>query len=367
MIFATVLNTHESYMHRCLQLARLGMGNVAPNPMVGSVLVHDGVIIGEGYHQEYGKAHAEVNCLASVKKEHEHLIPNSTLYVSLEPCAHWGKTPPCADLIIEKKIPKVIVGCRDPFPQVAGKGLEKLKAAGVEVALDILEKECKETNKRFFLFHTEHRPYITLKWAQTADGKMAGAGGERLLISNEYTARPVHKWRSEEMAIAVGTNTALHDDPQLSTRHWPGQNPIRIAVDLNLRLPSSLQLFNDGGPTVVFNLHRHTLPFDKMSIARLRELGVSYYQVTEDVSLVQQLLNGLYQLGIHSVLVEGGAQLLQSFIDEEAWDEARIIRNEKLLIGAGLPAPVLGKGHFISADKFHSDTVQTYRRRQTRS
>ena len=231
-------------MHRCLELAQLAAGNTAPNPMVGSVLVHNDKIIGEGYHQVYGQAHAEVNCISSVKPEHQGLIPQSTIYVSLEPCAHFGKTPPCADLIIKHQIPKVVVGCRDPFVQVNGKGIEKLQAAGIEVTVGVLEKECKELNKRFFTFHTEHRPYIILKWAQTADLKIAAEDYGRVLISNAQSNRIVHKWRSEEMAILVGTNTALFDDPELNTRLWPGGHPIRLVVDMNLRLPSSLKLFN---------------------------------------------------------------------------------------------------------------------------
>lgn len=391
-------------MQRCLQLAELASGDVAPNPMVGAVLVHESKIIGEGYHREYGKGHAEVACIASVPKEQQHLISQSTLYVSLEPCAHFGKTPPCADLILEKEIPHVVIGCRDPFPEVNGKGIEKLRAAGVKVEVGILEEACRTLNKRFFLYHTEHRPYVTLKWAQTADGKIAGlpltpsrgvetantpsslagepasyattpqsgdgtarhpspgAGGGRLLISNAYTARLVHKWRSEEMAIAVGTNTALFDDPELSTRHWPGKNPIRVVVDLHRRLPSSLKLFNAEIPTVVFNLHHHTLPFEKISVAQLREMGVGYYQVTEDVSLVHQMLNGLNRLGIQSLLVEGGTQLLQSFIDDGLWDEARIITNEQLAIGDGLAAPLLKGGRLLHSSSLFSDTIRTYRR-----
>lgn len=348
-------------MQRCLQLASLASGDVSPNPMVGAVLVHNGTIIGEGYHKEYGKAHAEVNCLASVNEAQQQFIPQSTLYVSLEPCAHWGKTPPCADLIIENKIPRVVVGCRDPFPEVNGKGIEKLRAAGVAVELGMLEKECQEINKRFFTFHQEHRPFILLKWAQTADGKIGREDHGRMYISNEYTARLVHKWRSEEAAIAVGTNTALYDDPQLSTRHWPGQNPIRVVVDMNLRLPSSLHLFNDGGDTtIVFNLHRHTLPFEKLSMSQLRKMGVVYYQVTGDVSLVHQMLNGLHRLGIQSILVEGGTRLLQSFIDEGLWDEAKVITNETLLAGDGLPAPALKGAQIVSIEKMFSDSVKTY-------
>jgi diaminohydroxyphosphoribosylaminopyrimidine deaminase / 5-amino-6-(5-phosphoribosylamino)uracil reductase len=383
-------------MHRCLQLAQLGSGSVAPNPMVGAVLVYEDNIIGEGYHQKYGEAHAEVNCINSVKEEHKDLIEQSTLYVSLEPCAHFGKTPPCADLIIRNKIPRVVIGCRDPFVQVDGKGIEKLKAAGVEVFQDVLQKECKDLNTRFFTFHTKYRPYVVLKWAETADGKIAARppqspegglintqplpGGEtvvnkstpqnevgeranpplgrmsRLFISNTYTNRIVHKWRSEEMAIAVGTNTALYDDPELNTRLWPGKNPIRIVVDMELRLPQSLKLFNGSSPTIVFNYKKHTIENVKSSLQN----GVHYCQVTEDVSLVHQMLNALYSMNIQSLLIEGGAYLLQSFIDEGLWDEARVITNEELIIGKGLPAPVLQHHQLLHTEKFFSDTVRTY-------
>jgi len=337
-------------MQRCLELARLGAGHVAPNPMVGSVLLCKGRIIGEGYHQQYGQAHAEVNCLRSVKEEDLPLIRESTLYVSLEPCAHHGRTPPCADLIIEKKIPKVVVGCRDPFPQVNGKGIEKLRAAGVGVEMGVLEAECIDLNRRFFLFHTAHRPYIVLKWAQSADGKIAGEGGSRVLISNEYTNRLVHKWRAEEASILVGTNTALLDDPALTVRLWEGPDPIRLVVDKELRLPLTLRLFDGKAGTVVFNRLRH------------EEQGrLTYYQVAEDSSLVQQIAIALHQLMIQSVLIEGGAALLQSFIDEGAWDEARIITNEELVIPGGLPAPVLPSLRPFSEERLFTDKISFYK------
>ena len=355
-------------MHRCLQMAELGRGSVAPNPMVGSVLVHNNKIIGEGYHQFYGEAHAEVNCINSVKAEDQPLISQATLYVSLEPCAHFGKTPPCADLIIKNKIQKVVVGCRDPFVQVNGKGIDKLLAAGVEVIAGVLESECKDLNKRFFIFHKEHRPYIILKWAETGDGKIANDLPEfdrtRLLISNEQTNRLVHKWRGEEMAILVGTNTALLDDPSLTTRLWPGRDPIRLVVDMDLRLPKSLQLFDGNAPTIVFNLHQHTLPLEKIAASDLRSIGVGYYQVTEDVSLVHQIMNALYQLNIQSVIVEGGAQLLQSFIDDNSWDEARIISNQDLIIGEGLPAPVLKNHCLVKRQNILTDILQVYNKTQ---
>lgn len=342
-------------MQRCIQLAKAGAGYVAPNPMVGAVLVHENRIIGEGYHQQYGGPHAEVHCVNSVKEADRHLIAQSTIYVSLEPCAHFGKTPPCADLIIEKKIPHVVIGCRDPFKQVDGKGVEKLQAAGVQVTMNVLEQDCKNLNKRFITFHREHRPYIILKWAQTANGKIAGdTGGERLLISNEYTNRLVHKWRSEEAAILVGTNTALFDDPSLTTRLWKGASPVRLVVDMNLRLPSSLQLFNKQVKTIVFNSLQHE-----------EQHNLLYYQVTQDVNLVHQMVNALYQLKIQSVLVEGGAQLLQSFIDEGLWNEIRVITNNEQVVQHGLPAPRMHTGRLHKQEQLFSDTLQYFMNPQT--
>lgn len=337
-------------MRRCIQLAQLGAGQVAPNPMVGAVLVHNGSVIGEGYHQLYGQAHAEVNCVNdAIAKGQEALLSSSTIYVSLEPCAHFGKTPPCADLIIHHKIPEVIVGCRDPFTQVDGKGIEKLKNAGHTVTVGILERECIELNKRFFTFHTQHRPYVILKWAQTADGRI-GTTGRRLMISNEYSNRLVHKWRSEEQAILVGTNTAIADDPELTTRLWPGKSPVRLVIDMELKLPASLKLFNSASRTIVFNKHKHA---DDNN-------GIAYYQVTDDTGLVPQILNALKQLNIQSVLVEGGAFLLQSFIDEAAWDEARIITNKHLVAGHGLPAPVLRHAGTVHEQDLGSDRIQFF-------
>lgn len=336
-------------MYRCLELARLGAGHVAPNPMVGSVLVYNDRIIGEGYHQLYGKAHGEVNCIASVRPEDEHLIPQSILYVSLEPCAHHGKTPPCADLVVTKGIPRVVVGCRDPFPQVNGKGIEKLLAAGIEVTLGVLEKECIDLNKRFFLFHTRHRPFIVLKWAQTAGGRIAGLGDSRLLISNEITNRLVHKWRSEEASILVGPRTALLDDPALTARLWTGPNPIRLVIDKDLRLPPDLKLFDKTVPTIVFNNHRHET-----------QGPVQYYQLATDSSLIQQLVLALHHLKIQSVLVEGGARLLQSFIDEDCWDEVRVITNDDLDIASGLPAPQLKHARLVSRESHLSDSIHYY-------
>jgi len=339
-------------MRRCLQLAKLGVGYVAPNPMVGAVLVHDDKIIGEGWHHKYGEVHAEVNCLGSVKNENRHLIQQSGLYVSLEPCSHFGKTPPCTDLIIKNKIPKVIIGCRDPFIEVDGKGIEKLKAAEVGVEVGILEKECKELNERFITFHTEKRPYIILKWAQTADGKIAAPSSEksRLLISNEYSNRLVHKWRNEEASILIGTNTAMLDDPELTTRLWPGASPVRLVVDMDLKLPLSLKIFNEQHRTIIFNTIKHE-EGDKLQ----------YYQVTEDASLVHQITNALYQLKIQSVIVEGGARSLQSFIDDGMWDEARIIKNSELRVPSGLPAPQLQNALKTYEQNLFSDKIAIYK------
>jgi len=343
------LPTPDYFMRRCLELAKQGAGYVAPNPMVGAVLVQDGKIIGEGFHQQYGGPHAEVNCINSVKEQDKYKISSSVLYVSLEPCSHFGKTPPCSDLIIANKIPEVVIGCRDPFKEVDGKGIEKLKIAGVTVTVGILEKKCRQLNKRFFTFHTKHRPYIILKWAETADGKIAGDGTTRLLISNEQTNRLVHKWRSEEASILVGTNTALLDDPELTTRNWPGPSPVRLVVDMDLKLPAPLKIFNDKQRTVIFNKITH------------EEKGhLIYYQVTEDVNLVHQIVNALNQMNIQSVIVEGGARLLQSFIDEEMWDEVRVIKNEKLIINNGLNAPSFIDGNADEEIKILGDSIKIY-------
>jgi len=348
-------------MHRCIHLATLGAGHVAPNPMVGAVLVHNNRIIGEGFHEKYGQPHAEVNCLASVKKEDEHLVTDSTMYVSLEPCAHHGKTPPCADLIISKKIRRVVIGSTDPYVEVRGKGIEKLKKAGIDVTSGILEKECIELNRRFFRFHKDHRPYVILKWAQSANGKMARADRARFAISNELSRRLVHKWRSQEASILVGTNTAFFDDPDLGNRLWHGANPIRLVVDMELRLPSSLKIFNKEIPSIIFNRHQHTLDeIDFRSSHPLGKEGVAYYQVSLDVDLVQQIMHALFQMKIQSVLVEGGARLLQSFVDEGCWDEIRLITNTALRMDEGIFSPVFN-GIKINESELMSDRIEIFK------
>lgn len=345
-----MLTIHETYMRRCLDLALNGSGRVAPNPMVGAVLVYNEEIIGEGFHEMYGGPHAEVNCINSVPESRRHNISDATLYVSLEPCAHFGKTPPCADLIIKHQIKKVFIGCRDPFPEVNGKGIEKLQAAGVDVSSGILENECRQLNKRFFTFHTQHRPYIILKWAETADKKIGNAGNNRLIITNDITNRTVHKWRSEEVAIMAGTNTVMLDDPHLTNRLWTGNHPTRVVVDMDLRLPSSLNVFDGSVPTIVFNALKHE-----------ENKNLLFYQVTRDVSLVEQVLNGLYHLKILSVMVEGGARLIQSFFDEGAWDEVRILTNTKLIYGnGGIQSPFIEKAKLYNEFFIENDLIRTY-------
>ena len=345
-------------MHRCLQLAEAGAGQVAPNPMVGAVLVYNNNIIGEGYHRQYGMSHAEVNCIASVQKTDLHLVDKSVMYVSLEPCAHYGKTPPCADLIIEHRIPKVVIGCRDPFPEVNGKGIEKLLAAGVAVTTGVLEKECRQFNKRFFTFHTLRRPYIILKWAQSSDGAIAGPGGSAVQISNAYSSRLVHRWRSEEAAILVGTRTALLDDPALTTRLWPGKNAVRLVVDRQLKLPASLRLFDGTAPTVIFNELSNTVSMDGNNV--FTDKRNLFCQITRGENTIHQIIKSIHHLNIQSVLVEGGAKLLQSFINENAWDEARIITNETLRIPGGIKAPELVPAQTIKEYHFFSDRIEHY-------
>jgi diaminohydroxyphosphoribosylaminopyrimidine deaminase / 5-amino-6-(5-phosphoribosylamino)uracil reductase len=347
-------------MERCIQLAKQGAGHVAPNPMVGAILIYEDEIIGEGYHQKYGEAHAEVNCVNSVKEENKSLIEKSTMYVSLEPCSHYGKTPPCADLIIKNKIKKVVIGSTDVYKEVAGKGIRKLKDAGVEVVTGILEKECVGLNKRFFTFHQKFRPYIILKWAQSANGKIAGKASsvlspedgalhKRIFISNDYSNRLVHKWRSEETAILVGTNTAVQDDPLLTTRLWTGKNPIRIVIDKELRLPGELKVFNNEAKTIIYN-----------SIKDLIIENLVYIKLDNE-NFMEQMFDSLFEINIQSVLVEGGAKTLQSFMDGRLWDEARVITNENLFIENGVNAPELENCILEKMERYSGDTVHYYK------
>ncbi len=336
-------------MRRCIQLAKLSAGNVAPNPMVGALLVHENKIIGEGFHKKYGEAHAEVNCINSVSDENKNLTSKSTLYVSLEPCAHFGKTPPCSDLIIRHHIPKVVIGCKDIFKEVAGRGIQKLEDAATEVTVGVLEKECIEVNKRFFTFHQKCRPYIILKWAQSANAKI-GKKDERVLISNDYSNRLVHKWRSEEAAIMIGTNTAQQDNPSLTTRLWQGKNPVRIIIDKKLRLSSSLSLFNGETPTIIYNLFKESA-----------EKNLSYIKLGNE-KFIGELLQSLFEMNIQSILVEGGSKTLQTFIDEGLWDEARVIANEKLIIENGIAAPEMKNFILEKQERYLSDAISYFRK-----
>ncbi|WP_295117985.1 bifunctional diaminohydroxyphosphoribosylaminopyrimidine deaminase/5-amino-6-(5-phosphoribosylamino)uracil reductase RibD [uncultured Chitinophaga sp.] len=343
--------THEIFMHRCLQLARLASGFTAPNPMVGAVLVHNGRVIGEGFHQIYGQAHAEVNCVNSVAASDRQLIPQSTMYVSLEPCAHHGKTPPCADLIVREQIPQVVIGCVDTFSAVSGKGIEKLKAAGVKVITGVLEKECRELNKRFFTFHEKKRPYIILKWAQTADGFIASHTGP-VRISGEVSDRLVHRWRSEEMSIMVGTRTAIVDNPRLSNRLWGGLHPIRLVLDPQLKVPRDHFVYDYNALSFFITDKQTPVPESMQAVS-----------LDFSAPFLPQLMEALHGRQVQSVLVEGGANLLQQFIDGGYWDEARIITGQAVL-GEGLQAPQLKHAILHETITLDGDTVATYSKHQ---
>ncbi|MGZ3833997.1 MAG: bifunctional diaminohydroxyphosphoribosylaminopyrimidine deaminase/5-amino-6-(5-phosphoribosylamino)uracil reductase RibD [Mucilaginibacter sp.] len=341
------MTLHEKYMQRCIELAELGTGSVSPNPMVGAVIVHEGSIIGEGYHQQYGQPHAEVNAINQVLTRFAHageLLRNATIYVSLEPCAHYGKTPPCADLIIKHRIPKVVVGCRDPFDQVNGKGIEKLTEAGIEVICGIMDVECKWLNRRFFTRIQKKRPYIILKWAQTGDGLFAPADKSQFWITGEESRRLVHKWRSEEDAILIGKNTATIDNPQLNVRLWPGKSPKRVVIDRKLELSPELHIYDQSVETLIFNQVKTDIE------------GKIKYIALEDFErfVPQYILFQLYLQDIQSVIIEGGAHTLNSFIEAGLWDEARIFTGETIL-KEGIRAPYItgsvGEELLLGADR----------------
>jgi diaminohydroxyphosphoribosylaminopyrimidine deaminase/5-amino-6-(5-phosphoribosylamino)uracil reductase len=320
---------HQKYMQHCIDLANKGIGNVAPNPLVGAVLVHQDKIIGEGWHQKYGEAHAEVNCINSVSEENKKHIEDSTLYVSLEPCNHFGKTPPCSDLILKHHIKKVVVGCVDANPKVGGSGIKKLVDNNVEVIYPVLEHECMNLNKRFFTFHQKHRPYIFLKWAQTNDTFIAHKNFKPIKISNEIVDAKMHQMRRDEAAIMVGFNTALHDNPKLTARKIEVQKqPLRIVIDKNNQLPTTHFLMNDEHSTLLLNTH-----FNKT------EKNKEFLKIDFNENFIPQLLNELYLKNINSIIIEGGTILLQSFIDKGLWDEAIVITNIHINIDEGIEAP----------------------------
>jgi diaminohydroxyphosphoribosylaminopyrimidine deaminase/5-amino-6-(5-phosphoribosylamino)uracil reductase len=336
----------KQYMQRCLELALKGSGNVSPNPMVGAVLVCDGRIIGEGWHRQYGQAHAEVNCIASVSEEDRQFIGKSTMYVSLEPCAHYGKTPPCADLIIQHNIPKVVIGCTDTFNAVSGKGIAKLKEAGTEVVLNVLEHESRWLNRRFFCRQEKQRPYVILKWAESENGYIAPPQGNRVMLSNEFSQKWVHKMRSEEDAILVGYHTALLDNPALSNRFGAGKHPVRVVIDLNASLPPALNLFDRLQPTIVFN-------FMKDETAE----NLTFIRLNKEQELAAQILKHLQH--INSIIIEGGRKTLQMFLDADLWDEAYII-STPVIIHNGTDAPKLNAGELLNIFKLKTDTIKHY-------
>lgn len=320
----------EKFMVRALELARLGMGQVAPNPMVGCVIVYKGKIIGEGYHRKYGEAHAEVNAISAVKNQE--LLRESTLYVTLEPCSHFGKTPPCADLIVAKGIPRVVIGSPDPNEKVAGRGLEKLRAAGIELVTGMLEEECNRMNRRFMLFHQQRRPYIILKWAQTEDGYIDKARtedefGQPTWITNDLSKIAVHKMRTDEAAIMVGTKTALKDNPSLTVRDWSGGHPLRIVLDRTGKLNSSSFLLDQTTATIVFT--------EKPGESKP---NLEYVPVHFGPGMLGEINAFLFSRGIQSLLIEGGKSLLESYMQENLWDEARVYIGNKRF-GSGVRAP----------------------------
>ena len=325
------MKIHEKYIERCIQLAKNGLGTTYPNPMVGSVIVYKDTIIGEGWHKKAGEPHAEVNAINSVKDKS--LLKKATIYVSLEPCSHFGKTPPCSDLIIKNEIPQVVIGTVDPNIKVAGNGIKKLIEAGINVTVGILENECHELNKRFFTFHQQKRPYVILKWAESQDGFIAPkvkSEQKPVWITNSYSRQLVHKWRSEEQAILVGTQTVIDDNPKLDVRDWTGNNPTRIVLDQNNRIAENTHVFDNQVKTIVFS---------KTKTNTIKE-NLIFEIVDFEKNMASQVTDAMYKHQIQSVIIEGGQQTLQTFIDANLWDEARIFKGNIHLI-EGTKAPKL--------------------------
>lgn len=339
------MSAHKQYMQRALQLAKIGLSAAMPNPSVGAVIVHKDTIIGEGFTAAYGGFHAEVNAINSV--QNQELLQESTLYVTLEPCSHFGKTPPCAQLIVDKKIPNVVIGCIDPFKEVAGKGIEILKANGINVITGILEAECQKSHARFFTFHLENRPYIILKWAQSADGFIAPEQKNEqkpVWISNKYARQLTHKWRSEESAILVGTKTVLDDNPSLTTRDYSGKNPVRIYIDAHHKIDASFAITNSESKTICLCAEFPAKPIENV-----------LYKKVDFNNLIADICRICVEEKLQSIVIEGGTKTLQQFIDHNCWDEARVFESNVVLQN-GIHAPNLKnatKVHFQSiADNF---------------
>ena len=337
------MQNEEFFLNKCIEIARLGMENVSPNPMVGSVIVHNGEIIGEGYHKRYGSHHAEVNAINSVKDKS--LLTESVLYVNLEPCSHFGKTPPCSDLIIKHKISKVVIGCVDTYSEVNGIGIEKMRNAGIDVIVGIMEKESKELNKRFFTFHEKKRPYIILKWAESKDGFIAPNNQtEPFWMTSKESKKLVHKWRSEEDAILIGRITAEKDNPSLTVREIKGDNPIRIVIDKDLKLSANLNLFNSESETIIVNAMKSE-----------NQSNNSYTKI-EFNNFINNTLKELHKQKIQSIIIEGGTTTIQSFINKDIWDEARIFTTNKE-INNGIKAPRIN-GKILSETKIDTDSLK---------
>lgn len=343
------MSEEEKYMTRALELAETGRGSVSPNPMVGCVIVRDNQIIGEGWHRRFGEAHAEVNAVNSVQDKS--LLAGADVYVSLEPCAHYGKTPPCADLLAGLPLKRVIVAIQDPNPVVAGKGITKIKSAGIEVVEGVLEYEAAQLNRRFLTMIKQQRPYIILKWAQTADGFIARKDGSSKWISNDLSRKLVHKWRSEEDAILVGRKTAEVDNPRLNTREWKGKDPLRIVIDSQCKLPPDLYLFDQSGETLIYNCHKNA-----------EEGKNKFIKLNGSEGFLEEMMQDLYQKKTQSVLVEGGTMILQSFLRQHLWDEIRLFKS-RTRFGNGIQAPAV----FLEADEVHSiedDNLEIFYNRQ---
>ena len=360
------MNIHEKYIKRCIELAKNGLGTTYPNPMVGSVIVLNDVIIGEGWHKKAGEPHAEVNAINSV--EDKSLLKKATIYVSLEPCSHYGNTPPCANLIIESGIKHVVMGVLDSNSKVCGRGMMHLQQNGCDVTIGVLEKECSNLNKRFFTFHKKKRPFIVLKWAETNNGfiapvypELVSGTNKKMLkqvqhkspiwISNQYSQQLVHQWRSEEHAILVGTNTVIADNPKLNLRSWSGNNPIRIVMDRNLRIPNNASVFDGSVKTIVL--------IEKREEGKEESVNIVFEEIDFTKNIAKQICDVLHKHQIQSVIIEGGTQTLQTFIDENLWDEARVFIGENEF-EKGVKSPGI-KGTLIEEINIKKDVLKIYR------
>lgn len=349
---------HEKYIQRCLQLAKKGIGTTRPNPSVGAMIVYNDKVIGEGFTSPYGGPHAEVNAINSV--QNQDLLKEATIYVTLEPCSHHGKTPPCADLIIEKEIPNIVIGCLDTNNLVAGKGIERLKKAGRNVTVGVCEEDCKEHHKRFFTVQNKKRPYIILKWAETKDGFIAPLTKDEqkpVWISNSYSQQLVHKWRSEEHAILLGTNTVIADNPSLTVRSWKGNNPVRVVIDKNLRIPSEVTVFDENVQTIIITEAEKEISVISNDSEKSQKL--IYEQIDFYSQVAKQICEVLHKHQIQSVIIEGGAQTLQTFIDANLWDEAKVFIGN-VSFGEGVKRPIFD-AKLSSEERIDNDILRIYR------